>query len=163
MLRHWKEVKELLGLLAYMVKDSDPDGIELYFTISSDKYKAKTSTKLLDKLEKKSPGGTSNIRWQMSQILREYQSKLRQERTSNSICKKVRTPRPVRPQNLYIFTDGVWQPGCDPTDIVKELVDCLREHQFHKEQFGIQFIRFGNDAEGIERLVHLDSGLNLPL
>ncbi|KAL2050253.1 hypothetical protein ABVK25_009480 [Lepraria finkii] len=61
-LQHWKEVNELLGLLAYTVKDSNPDGIELYFTIYSDEYKAKTSTKLSDKLEKKSPGGTSNIR-----------------------------------------------------------------------------------------------------
>lgn len=55
-------MNELLGLLAYTVKDSNPDGIELYFTIYSDEYKAKTSTKLSDKLEKKSPGGTSNIR-----------------------------------------------------------------------------------------------------
>lgn len=161
---HWKEVQELFGVLAYMVKDSDPDGIELYFTISLDKHQEKHSTKLLEVIRKKKPKGSSDMKIRLGGILQEYQSKLRGQSTQTTIWKPLsRGPKPVRRLNVYVFTDGVWQPECDTEETIKFLVQTLVKLQVVREQVGIQFIRFGDNPEGIRRLNRLDSGLNLPM
>ena len=160
--RHWKEVRDVFAHLAYIVKDADPDGIELLFTISSDARRSKHTTPLLDLLDSTGPQGASNIRSQLSEVLKEYQARLKGQKPSRW-SRHRHSPGRVRRQTLYVFTDGVWQPDCDVTEMIKHLVDCLKEHNLYREQFGIQFIRFGDDPEGIQRLEHLDAGLKLSM
>ena len=45
----------------------------------------------------------------------------------------------------------------------EKLVKSLEQNSTEREQFGIQFIRFGNDPEGKSRLDKLDSGLGLSM
>ncbi len=156
--RHWKEVRDVFAHLAYIVKDTDPDGIELLFTMSSDKHISRRTTPFLAVLDGKRPQGDSNIRSPLSEVLKEYQERLKGQKTSLWLRR-----RQPRRQTLYVFTDGIWQPDCDVTEIIKHLVDCLKEHNLYREQFGIQFIRFGDDTEGVKRLEHLDSGLKLSM
>ena len=159
-----KEVCDLLGLLAYIVKRTDPDGIELRFTMSPERRaKARDTAPLLRTLETAPFSGESNIRTQVGEIFQDYHAKLRDQNHTRSLFGRVRSPRPIRRQNVYIFTDGVWQPNCDPTDLIQNLVKGLEQKSMNREQFGIQFIRFGNDPEGIKRLNHLDSGLGLDM
>lgn len=161
---HGKEVHDLFGLLGYIVKATDPDGIELHFTMSRDrKARARKTGQLLQILETVQYFGTSNIRIQLEDILQAYHTKLRDHKPTRSLFNWTRSPRPVRRQNVYILTDGVWQPGCDPTLMIKKLVDNLEQNSMEREQFGIQFIRFGNDPDGIDRLNQLDSGLGLSM
>lgn len=164
MLPHWPELKTLFGLLAYMVKRADPDGIELYFTISDIEKRSKNTTNLTKILERHRPNGTSNIRLRLNSILQAYKAKLNHDTKHNlpSVFKGS-TPKAVRSLNLYIFTDGVWQPDCQAADLIRLLVDEVINHKLPKEQIGIQFISFGNDPLGIARLGHLDSELKLPM
>ena len=160
--RHWKEVRDVFAHLAYIVKDADPDGIELLFTMSSDARRSHHTTRLLDLLDSTKPQGTSNIRSPLSEVLKEYQARLKGQKPSRWSIHRHSLGR-VRRQTLYVFTDGIWQPDCDVTEIIKHLVDCLKEHNLIREQFGIQFIRFGDDPEGVKRLEHLDAGLKLSM
>ena len=162
--QHKGEVRDLFSLLGYMVKSKDPDGIELHFTKSSErKDKAKNTSQLLDTLATVPFKGKSNIRLQLGEILRDYHTKLRDQTPPRSLLKLVRPRRRVRRQTVYIFTDGVWQPECDPSEMIGKLVKSLEENHMEREQFGIQFIRFGNDPEGKTRLDKLDSGLGLSM
>ena len=160
--RHWKEVQDVFAHLAYIVKDADPDGIELLFTMSSDEHRSRHTTPLLNILASKRPQGDSNIRSPLSEVLKEYQERLKGQKTSR-LLRRRQPPGQVRHQTLYIFTDGIWQPDCDITEIIKNLVDCLKDHNLYREQFGIQFIRFGHDPEGVKMLEYLDAGLKLPM
>ena len=159
-----KEVFDLFGLLGYMVKGTDPDGIELRFTMSRDRgARARDTGPLLRTLDTAPFSGESNIRTQLGEILQDYHAKLRDQKQTRWLFGKVLSPRPIRRQNIYILTDGVWQPGCDPTDLIRKLVNGLEKYSMEREQFGIQFIRFGDNAEGISRLNQLDSGLGLSM
>lgn len=165
--RHWQEVEALFGLLAYMVKDSDPDGIELRFTISSKRHRSKKGrTKDLTKiLHDKKYEGDSNIRSSLQNIVQKYKEGLKKPVNPATSWWRLRgrPAEPVRDQNVYVFTDGTWQPNSDPTEIIADLVGDLKEHKVLKEQFGIQFISFGNDPSSLATLERLDKGLNLPL
>lgn len=161
---HRKEVRDLFGLLGYIVKGTDPDGIELHFTMARDKKeRARNTTQLLHTLESVQYIGTSNIRTQVGDILQEYHAKLREQKPARSLFNRMRPPRPVRPQSVYILTDGVWQPGCDLTQLIRKLVISLEQYSMEREQIGIQFIRFGSNSDGITRLKQLDSGLGLSM
>ena len=167
MLQHSKKIHDLFGLLSYMIKKSNPGGIELHFTMCTRRQRAKRTTPLLKTLEEVEYIGVSNIKKPLGDILLTYYEKLRDPRRGSSAFSSAflttRSSRPVQCQNVYIFTDGVWQPGCDPGQMIGTLVRNLEENSMQREQFGIQFIRFGNDPDGIGRLNHLDSGLGLSM
>lgn len=159
-----KEVEYTFSLLGYIVKGTDPDGIEIRFTMSPNRNdKARNTAQLLRTLVSVPYFGTSNIRTALGEILQDYQGKLRDQKPTRSLFNRTRSPRLVRRQNVYVFTDGVWHPGCDPTQLIKNLVDSLQQNSMVREQFGIQFIRFGNDPDGVIRLNQLDSGLGLSM
>lgn len=161
---HCREVRDLFGLLGYIVKSKDPDGIELHFTMSRNrKDRARHTGQLLRTLDSVRYYGTSNIRLQLAEILQNYHTRLRDQNSPRSLFNMIKPRRSARPQTVYIFTDGVWQPDCDPAPMIKKLVDSLEQNAMEREQFGIQFIRFGNDRDGITRLNQLDSGLGLSM
>ena len=169
---HWDDVVPLLDTLAYIVKETDQNGIDLFFTMSHVHYTNRKKTrKLVHVAEKQRPLKTkkgtehlSDIHWRLSSILEKYQKRLKEEDQSNLNSSRNRPwhahdPSDVRGLNLYIFTDGIWQPGADAVSPIKSLVETLEKYKKPKDQVGIQFIHFGNDREGTERLSYLDSGL----
>ncbi|KAI9793927.1 MAG: hypothetical protein M1816_007179 [Peltula sp. TS41687] len=164
---HWKEVVKLFTTLAYIVKESDPDGLELCFTCSAGMHNEKHTSRLIDTVKSReppeSPRRLSNIDVGLNSILGNYRNKLRrtQQSTQQSRSLISRSSKDVRKLTLYAFTDGIWQPESDAETPIKYLVNTLDELQMPKEQMGIQFIRFGNDQQGRARLERLDSGLGL--
>lgn len=71
-----------------------------------------------------------------------------------------------RPINVYVLTNGIWDPTvrdgarvCGADRPITQLIKELEKRNLHKSQVAIQFVRFGNDPVGIERLVYLDDGL----
>ena len=152
-----REARDLFELLAYMVKEKDRDGIELYTTISNKREKSKDVSPLSKCLLSKTFEGNSNIRLELGNILRQYEARLKGTEQSK-LWRRTKTAKAL---NLYIFTDGVWQPESDPAEMISDLMPILKHYKVYNEQFGIQFIRFGNDQDGKNRLERLDSGLNL--
>jgi hypothetical protein len=163
MRQYWGEMCELFGILAYIVKESDPDGIEMYFTMSEKKHHSKNTTDLVDtaKARRNVLEGESNINVRLESILSEYNLKLQNQialREGRSIDARYKD---VRPLNVYIFTDAVWSSYSDPTPAIQNIVDSLVKLNDSSSRIGIQFISFGTDAKCLARLEHLDSGLGL--
>lgn len=155
---HWSQVKKVFGLLSYMVRDCDPNGLDLYFTNTSKTFKSRNMNTLMEELGKRTPKGLPDMRSRFGDIIEKYQSRFGKWKLSSIF--RGSAPRKL---SLYVLTDAVWQPKIDLTTTVRTLVSSLEEHKLTNKQIGIQFIRFGNDPDGIQRLEQLDSGLNLRL
>ncbi|KAH7409344.1 kinase-like domain-containing protein [Cadophora sp. MPI-SDFR-AT-0126] len=153
---HWEEVTILVGILAYMVKPFDANGLEMMYTISSSKsITSKNSSKLVTSLEKTKPAGMSDISIRLNSILEQYKSKIHEVYGAGSkVTAKARSD--VRPLTLYVLTDGVWQPKCDAETPIKNLVRKLLELKVSPKQVGVQFIYFGNNPIGKARVTKLD-------
>lgn len=152
---HWNNVISLFSILAYIAKRLDKNGVEMYFTVSESEKTFKDTSRVVKLLRSITPTSYSNIDMRLGQILRTYQAKLEHEKEP----KRIRLfSKPVKPLSLYIFTDGAWQ-GCDAVPPIEAMIESLKRLGFPKEQVGIQFVRFGNKQEDIEKLEYLDSGL----
>jgi hypothetical protein len=158
---YWDDVKSVFEVLAKIVKSADPNGIDLYFTMSEERYNSKkwgvnSSSKLVRIVNERRHRirGSSNISYRLYSILALYEMEL-------TNVHNLRRGGTVRPLSLYVLTDGVWEPGCDPSSTVKHLVDKLIEFGYPKDshQLGIQFISFGKDPQGLGRLKDLDDNL----
>lgn len=154
---HWKDVKSLLYVLAYLVKELDDDGLDMSFTISSQEKKFTHASKAVAYLDAMHPNGLANINMRLSKLLTRYVNEL-EHPPRNRFSLRTRQS-PIKPLSLYIFTDGIWQPGYDGVPPIEALIEKLTALRLPKEQVGIQFIRFGDSPEGIKRLEYLDSGL----
>ena len=153
---HWKRVTRVFEALSYVLKDVDPNGLDLSFTISGDTLKkTKRTSKLVEmvKLRSKHLKGTTDMNLKLTEILATYQTEL--EKPKGFFGK------PVLPRNLYILTDGIWEPNCDAAAPIKNLVNKLNKLDIGRVQVGIQFISFGENTAALERLDILDSRLGL--
>ena len=155
---HWSQVKRVFGLLSYMVRDCDPNGLDLYFTNTSKTFKSRNMNTLMGELGTRTPKGLPDMRSRFASIIENYQSKFGKRRLGSFFRES--DPRKL---SLYVLTDAVWQPKIDLTTTIRTLVRSLEDHKLTNKQIGIQFIRFGNNPDSILRLQKLDSGLNLDL
>lgn len=156
MKNHWDEVVSLFSVLAWIVKRLDDNGLEMYFTVSSDKKSFRDTTGAVDHLKGMSQSTYPNIDSRLQQILGKYQEDLARPREGRSFF-QLRRSR-VKPLSLYVFTDGAWQ-GCDAVAPIETMIEKLRQLGFPKQQVSIQFVRFGDDPSGIKILKYLDTGL----
>lgn len=150
---HWEDMTELLGIIAYMIKSYDKDGIDLYFAHSNARHNGDTSSKLVTIVEKRKHEedlGYTDMSVRLEQILGEYANKL--ERHS-------RQSKATRGLNLYIFTDAVWTPLCDIVPAIDKMVGEMVALNLPEKQVGLQFISFGDDAECLKRLKLVDNYL----
>jgi len=140
---HRDHLTKLTDLLVYILKQYDPNGVEMRLSVSGKSDISRNSTALVKLLGQGSFKETCNMSYVLHQILNPYQDKVRQGW------------RPL-PMNIYILTDGIWQPNCDVEDQIKLFVKFLKDSGFGPYQVGIQFIRFGEDPDGTRRLEELD-------
>lgn len=168
---HWNEVKNVVKLLGWLLKDNDDDGIELCFTGEpSAPYRApkQRSSTLQDRLRQrkaKELRSTTDITWRLSNILKGYVVKLERHKNMKpgifrSIVPRRNDDSNVKPLMLYVLTDGIWEDGSDPSFVITEAAERLQQLDKPSDQVGIQFIRFGDDQESVKKLQRLDSGLD---
>ena len=156
MKEHWDDVILLFSVFAYFAKRLDDDGLEMSFTVSDHTEVFKKTSRAVSHLKTMRPSTPSNIDLRLGKILWRYQTDLeRQRERTGSFWPR---EKHVKPLSLYIFTDAAW-PGCDAVAPVEAMIEKQKQLGLPKEQVGIQFIRFGNDPIGIERLRYLDFGL----
>jgi hypothetical protein len=157
----------VFDILSYMVKSADPDGIDLIFTISPNKYNSKdrfgrnSSSKLVRRVEdrKSELQGVCDISYKLNDILGSYESELKSQHYLRKNSSPFAAPKEIRPMSLYVLTDGNWDPDCDAERPIKRLAATLIELKCDPKQVGIQFISFGDDESGLEKLEHLDDNL----
>jgi hypothetical protein len=151
---HWKGVQDLFSILSYFVKCADPDGAEVYFTVSLDRHSSKRTSSLLDILKQKTPAGVSDISLRLKIILGEYGKMLHHAMPRRNLF---RMPKSAQPLSLYVLTDAVWQPNSDAETPIREVTQTLQLLQLPLGQVAIHFLRFGNDPIGVQRLEDLTS------
>ena len=158
--QHWAEVKSVFEALAYLVKPMGPDGIELQFANSRElNGREKHRKGLTKRLEKVKPNGQCQMGIALSDILPKYYQNQRQ---TLSVKRTFGSPRVVEKPtvNIYILTDAVWSPGEHSLSTIKDHIAKLVNHLAaigRPVRIGIQFIRFGNDEIGKQRLDILDN------
>jgi hypothetical protein len=166
MAEYWDKVSDVFSILAYIVKDSGPNGIDLYFAMSppGERQDGKKTSKLEKVVRDRKPRGKSDIRVPLDSILNDYTGRLGiQKARRRGLARFAPQEKNLRPLTLYVLTDGIWQDSCDAITPIKRLVDRLTELNMDEKQIGIQFISFGYDPRGLARLDFLDSDLNLNL
>ncbi|KAK2598085.1 hypothetical protein QQS21_005796 [Conoideocrella luteorostrata] len=149
---HKKELRKALRTLTYIVKSMDPNRVELIFASHPEvTYRPtlirKSSQPLLDAFDKCQ---FRNIHGSMEYSL---------ELVIDSIIKHQLHPRKP-PISLYIFTDGRWgsdrSGACGVEIPIRKLVDATRKFQSRTKTM-VQFIRFGDDPNGLRHLQFLDT------
>jgi hypothetical protein len=156
MFEHWLGVKAVFEALSYILKPMSPDGIELFFTVSYDTWRRHNTSELTGNLEKKSVAGETDASYRLGLQLQSYKAKVQSTAGKASKAKK------LRPMSLYILTDGNWKAGGDPKPTIKDIADSLITASLKSGQLTIQFIWFGQDAVGLQRMhdmLNTDFGL----
>jgi hypothetical protein len=173
MAQYWPDVLRVLDVLAYTVKRSDPDGVEIYFAINHSHVTEKHTTNLVEIARQNRPDASgspvlSDMGARLDSILEEYRTKLdvyqnqvQSPKRSRFFSRRRAFPGELRKMSLYILTDGAWQPKSNAEDPIRTLVTKLEKFEKSRNQVGIQFIQFGNDEAGGKLLTHLDNGLHL--
>ncbi|KAF2811553.1 uncharacterized protein BDZ99DRAFT_518812 [Mytilinidion resinicola] len=65
-----------------------------------------------------------------------------------------------RKMTLIVLTDGIWKGSVPPESVGAKIEEFVKQlHTLKDRAFSIQFIRFGDDEEAIERLRRLDDDL----
>lgn len=160
MKQHWDKVKDTLNALGYLVKRSDLDGIDLYFTNSPEERHSKHTKNLLKVVNSVQPGGQCNMKVALGRILEGYHPERIKEQDKGLFSRKKKKQK--WGLSVYVFTDGLWNGHdelCGVHEPIATLVNKLTKHEMLENHVGIQFIRFGNNPTGARRLKRLDSGL----
>lgn len=148
--KHWREVRTLSRLLMYIVKEMDPDGVDLYFLSASDPVRIKTSTQMEKQIDRRHPNQITSLN-RLDEDLGSYREMIDQ------YARNFHLPRP-RKRNMYILTDGALEYGEEKQgqETIKMLVNSIKQAKLLRGHVGIQFISFGNDQKGLPRLQRLD-------
>jgi hypothetical protein len=160
MRQHWSDVRRVFEALAYLVKPMDKDGIELHFANNCEHNgREKDRKRLTRKFETVRPNGQCQMGIALDKILPKYYPDQRHDHTNK---RSSWSPRVVEkpPVNIYILTDGVWSPGQHCLSTIQQHITSVVNHLVTTgklQHVGIQFIRFGDDETGKERLDILDN------
>ena len=165
---HMELVKNLVDLLAYMLKNYNPDGMEFYFTTNPSKTTIMKTKNILNQLNSTVAVGRCNMEDRLGSILEDYLARFEgrgffrgSPRTARSRPRSASGTKAPRRLNLYVLTDGVWQPNNKPSKAIIPFHKRLKQQDLRWNHVGIQFIRFGNDPVGIKRLKHLETELDI--
>jgi serine/threonine protein kinase len=170
---YWGSVMWVFHALAYLVKKEEPDGIDMYLANTPLERHHNDHTKdLVKKLQRVAPQGACDMKEALSHILKtsgpgtdKSPSKPRHRfrRSLSSLPESPTSANENRGLSVYVLTDGVWNhaPGevCGVEQPIKQFVSKLSKDGELNLKVGIQFIQFGNDKIGSERLGLLDHGL----
>jgi hypothetical protein len=158
MAEQWDSVANVFEALSYIVKDTDKDGLDLFFTISGRSLtRVKETSRLIPlvKAQKRhSQDAKSDIDFRLTEMLQSRTEKL--NKLGGIFSRK---PKPL---SLYILTDGMWEYENAAQEPIRNAVQKLSDARRGRKQIGIQFIRFGSNPDALRRLEHLDHGLGLP-
>lgn len=151
---HYKDVIRTLRAYAYIAKLIDTNGIEAGYSTKPRLQKHKSTKALIKSLEKQS-----------------WNSVAFEDGFSNFIDSVIgklpldpRLPAPFRPKkrSIFVLTDGCWGDGdgdagaCGVEGPIQRLIKAMQKRNIDRTHVMIQFMRFGDDAQGTRHLEFLD-------
>ncbi|KAI1417321.1 kinase-like domain-containing protein [Hypoxylon sp. FL1857] len=165
--RHRQDVLNTFIALSYLAKRIDEDGLDLFFTSQpSKRHHQRRTSKLLSEVQQhfvKNPSsGTSSMEASISMVIDYIITKLPNPHVTFAGLPGVPQRLKQQPRiTLIVFTDGRWGNGSAfVSGVEKEinrLIRCVKARDLSRTSVTIQFIRFGDDAESIDRLNYLDN------
>ncbi|KAG8531140.1 uncharacterized protein KY384_004498 [Bacidia gigantensis] len=158
------QMARVLEVLAKKLENAGCERLDLYSLAPYKKLKRLNATTILSHFNSMDVRDMPDIRSGLATIFDDYQKKLGVIRPVGFV-KHPRTQPIVgcRKLSLYILTDGNWRPGVNLLREIGTLADHLAEKKLTNTQVGIQFIRFGQSAQAIEKMKRLDSGADFKL
>jgi hypothetical protein len=149
---HWTELINLIKPLVHILKKMDPDGCEMLFLSSGKRHKVKSAADAYLLLRNHQADSLTNLgilNDEISAYMDKYESR------TTGMGRLLGGPRK---RCVYIFTDGIL--GADDAkqgqEAIKMLYQKAQRRDMIRGQFGIQFISFGNDKQGLRKLRELD-------
>lgn len=150
---HRRDVIKSLPIYAYIAKLIDTNGIDAGFSTNPEPQRYKTTKALMDALDKQrwtAVAFESSFGNFIDSVIKNLASRL-----------PVRGLKKVKPQSIFVLTDGRWgrstSGACGVDWPIKRLIDAMKDKKLDRTHVMIQFIRYGDDEQGIRRLEHLDN------
>jgi hypothetical protein len=155
---HWNAVRELVQLLTYIVKDKDPDHCDLYFLSSQRHFKIRNGTEAYNAIKNWSASAPTTLNTCLNDEITRYLRSWQYGSTGRRPFRISMSQVQPRPRNIYVFTDGKLENG-EPTqgqEAIRTLYQKAQQIDIMRGMIGIQFISFGSDLAGLNRLRTLD-------
>ncbi|KAM5348638.1 hypothetical protein ACJ41O_008462 [Fusarium nematophilum] len=158
MKEHLDEVHDKFTSLSYLAKQVDTDGIEISFSSDASKTcKKKETTKLLKLLDKQS-WNHLNFEHSLSNFIDKVVLPRLEPLERGFLGMK---PPETKPLGILVLTDGRWgegHPGAAGMERpMQRLIDAIKKKKLSRTQVAFQFLRFGDDRDGIRYLSFLDN------
>ncbi|RBR23105.1 uncharacterized protein FIESC28_04100 [Fusarium coffeatum] len=150
------EVVEVVEILVWLVKDIDISCPEIRFTSKPDKrhpsaFAGRFIPYTMDML-------TSPLRHWLSGDEAEKECNMRY--ALNQIFSDSCLIDPKKPTSVLVFTNGIWEGGATDErgveDCITNVLRKMREKGVSDTGFTFQFVSFGDDQDGLERMIYLD-------
>lgn len=166
-----EQVIHVFTNLAHILGKADKDGLDVYCTTSSKKKHDSRIENLVSFLGDHFRDGHDDkcfIDHSLTQLINKVIKHLSSRAGESpkrvlSLSGLVGRSHKGGPVSIYILTDGVCDSSggglCRADLPIKQLIEEIKRRNLSKTHVSIQFIRFGNDEIGIQRLTHLDDGL----
>ncbi|KAK4231946.1 kinase-like domain-containing protein [Podospora fimiseda] len=171
-INHQNELLEAVEALTYLVKDYDETGVELYITSNPDKKKKapKGESRELVKFLKnnlRSSTEKTSMELSLNKILEKAKVLQRPPDARTRLTELLLGPRNHTNVSIYILTNAMWSdehngnPAVAQT--IRNLVKQMDKNGRPRTSVMVQFIRIGNNPDGIRRLKYLDDDLGKEL
>lgn len=154
--------------LAYVLKQADPDELEVMMTNDCKVAKFKHATELQAHVSRnfhKGEEAPTHMEVCFEKLFEKIKGQLPENNTVGRLRQSV-FHRGSRRMNVYFLTDGAWadnQKEVDDgilEDMLKSLADEIQRRGLNRRWVSLQFIRFGHDEQGIAKLTELDDFLD---
>ncbi|KAL2673949.1 hypothetical protein Neosp_012395 [[Neocosmospora] mangrovei] len=143
-MRQWTEQTAVTArVISYVTKVADNDGMDLIFASDSTKSRNYSKSKQVESAIRKMKfaRGRCNMKNCLLNIVKE-------------IFKDGK--KNIKPTSIYVYTGGDWDDANEVKTVIKKSINHLAKAEEDPSTLMFQFIRFGEDENGIECLRQLD-------
>lgn len=172
MQREQAEVIKVVKALSYLLKQLDPDGIEVVCTSSPNTMKRlKTATDIeafIAKAFRKGYDANCAIENALDVVLTKVRAKYLEQSNTPRLL-RVPTLSTLRPPSfkaisIFVFTNGKWDHSetgtCGAEKPIRRLISEMISQHVARTRICFQFVRFGDSEIGRRRLKFLDNELS---
>lgn len=155
-LTRWAEARDALAGLVALVKDRDPDGVDVHFLNSPQHLLSCTDPEAIRLLfDSVAPEGATPMAAKIEELMLEYLDAIELVKQCKALCK----PLPdglsePRRRNYLVLTDGAASDEVE--DVIVAIARRLDQSHFPLSQVGFSFVQVGDDAEASAFLEELD-------
>ncbi|KAI1448932.1 kinase-like domain-containing protein [Annulohypoxylon stygium] len=160
--QHYNDVMNTFIALSYLAKKIDDNELDLFFTsqpatILSDRRTSKLLTEVQQHYNRR-PSLGSSMEYSLSLVINHIIEKLPNPHiTFTGIRGLSQWMKPQAKITLFVFTDGRWDSISGVENEITRLINGVKVRNLSRTSVTIQFIRFGDDLDGIGRLKYLDN------